>query len=144
MLVVARRVQESLIIPSIQAAIHVVAVRSNAVRLGVEAPSEVTVLRGELYERLGRPETPPAASVPPEAAARHEHLLRNHLNNVSLALGMLRRQLGASLTVGVRTLLDRAAEECQILGQHLQALCATEVQAGTPAVAPASLLGAGI
>ncbi len=142
MLVIARRVQESLVLPSVEASIHVVAVRSHAVRLGIEAPPEVTVLRGELYERLGGREAQPGATGPPEpGAARREHQLRNHLNNVSLALGMLRRQLGSCLSVGARALLDRATDECVALRQHLEAPARTEVQAVT--APPVSVNGAG-
>jgi carbon storage regulator CsrA len=144
MLVIARRVQECLVLPSVRASIQVVAVRSNAVRLGIEAPPEVTVLRGELYEQLAGPEAQPNATGPPEAeTARREHALRNHLNNISLVLGMLRRQLGPCLTVAARALLDRAGDECVALRQHLE----TQPRAGAQAVAvtppSASLNGAG-
>jgi carbon storage regulator CsrA len=144
MLVIARRVQECLVLPSVQASIHVVAVRSNAVRLGVEAPPEVTVLRGELYERLGGSEAPAGAAGPPESgAARREHALRNHLNNISLALGMLRRQLGPSSTTGARELLDRAGDECVALRQLLETRPRAEVLAVTVTPPPASVNGAG-
>jgi carbon storage regulator CsrA len=142
MLVIARRVQESLVFPSVQAAIHIVAARSNAVRLGIEAPPEVTVLRGELYERLGGAKVQPAGTGPPEVEAAHrEHALRNHLNNISLALGMLRRQLRACLTAEARAVLDRAEHECLALRQQLE----TPARAGAPAVpvTPVSANGAG-
>jgi carbon storage regulator CsrA len=140
MLVIARREQENLIIPSAQATIRVVAIRSGSVRLGVEAPPEVKVYREELYDRLraaGADTAPPAA--PPQAAAGHsEHQVRNHLNNITLALGMLRRQLGTSLTAGVQALLDAAAGECVALRQQLGG----EAESAAPAVL--SLGGAGI
>jgi carbon storage regulator CsrA len=144
MLVIARREQENLVIPSARATIRVVAIRSGSVRLGVEAPPEVKVYREELYERLrvaGADTAPPAA--PPQPAADHsEHQVRNHFNNITLALGMLRRQLGTSLTTGVQTLLDAAAGECVALRQQLTALLGGEAESAAPAVL--SLGGAGI
>jgi carbon storage regulator len=145
MLVIARRAQESLIIPSARATIRVVAIRSGSVRLGVEAPPEVTVYREELYERL-RAGGEAAAEVSPlsPSPGRHEHLVRNHLHNMTQALGMLRRQLGNSLTAGAQALLDRAAGECAALRQQLAALLGGETQSDTPALVAASLSGAGI
>jgi carbon storage regulator CsrA len=144
MLVIARRAQESLIIPSARATIRVVAIRSASVRLGVEAPPEVTVYREELYERLAAAGADVAdlSSPPPPDAGRSEHQVRNHLNNITLALGMLRRQLGASLTAGVQALLDAAAGECVSLRQQLAALLGGEAESAAPAAA--SLGGAGI
>ena len=144
MLVIARRAQESLLIPSARATIRVVAIRAGSVRLGVEAPPEVKVYREELYERLGAAgaDTGPLASPSLPEAGRPEHLVRNHLNNITLALGMLRRQLGASLTAGVQALLDAAAGECVSLRQQLAALLGVEAESAAPAAA--SLGGAGI
>src|SRR5437764_13796245 len=103
MLVIARRAQENLIIPSARATLRGVAIRSGSVRLGIEAPPEVKVYREELYERLVAVDADAAPPLPD--AGRSEHLVRNHLNNIALALGMLRRQLGASLTARVQALL---------------------------------------
>jgi carbon storage regulator CsrA len=145
MLVIARRAQESLIIPSARATIQVVAIRSGSVRLGVEAPPEVKVYREELYERLQETGAGAASSFPPVPdAGGSEHQVRNHLNNITLALGMLRRQLGASLTAGVQAFLDAAAGECVALRQQLAALLGGETGSETKTSVEPSLNGAGI
>jgi carbon storage regulator CsrA len=146
MLVIARRAQESLIIPSARATIQVVAIRSGSVRLGVEAPPEVKVYREELYERLKETDAgaAPLDSPPLPDAGSSEHQVRNHLNNITLALGMLRRQLGASLTAGVQALLDAAAGECVALRQQLAALLGGEAGSETQTPVQPSLNGAGI
>jgi carbon storage regulator CsrA len=144
MLVIARRAQESLIIPSARATIQVVAIRSGSVRLGVEAPPEVKVYREELYERLKETDAGAASSFPPVPDAGSEHQVRNHLNNITLALGMLRRQLGASLTAGVQAFLDAAAGECVALRQQLAALLEGEAGSETKTSVEPSLNGAGI
>ena len=50
MLVLSRRLQEKLYFPSIGLILHVLSVRRGAVRLGIEAPPEVTVLREEVQD----------------------------------------------------------------------------------------------
>ena len=54
MLVLSRRLTEKLYFPGIRLIIHVLSVRRGAVRLGIEAPPEVTILREEV-------QSPPAA-----------------------------------------------------------------------------------
>jgi carbon storage regulator CsrA len=48
MLVLSRRVGERIFIPSIDAYVKVLAVKGGTVRLSIEAPAEVRVLREEL------------------------------------------------------------------------------------------------
>ena len=51
MLVLSRRLQEKLYFPGIHLIVHVLSVRRGAVRLGIEAPPELTVLREEVQAR---------------------------------------------------------------------------------------------
>ena len=51
MLVLARRLNERIVIPSIQAAIQVVGIQGGIVRLGFEAPTDVKVFREEGVRR---------------------------------------------------------------------------------------------
>jgi carbon storage regulator len=48
MLVLSRRCRESVVLPADGVTIRVLEIRANRVRLGIEAPSGVSVLRGEL------------------------------------------------------------------------------------------------
>ena len=48
MLVLSRRVNESIVIPDLGISIRVLKIKGNSVRIGVEAPSEIKVIRGEL------------------------------------------------------------------------------------------------
>jgi carbon storage regulator CsrA len=54
MLVLSRRRKEKIILPGLNVTIQVVAIKPGVVRLGIEAPSEVAVLREELQ---GKPQT---------------------------------------------------------------------------------------
>ncbi len=52
MLVLSRKPEQSIVLDN-RIRIHVLQVRGNTVRLGIEAPPEVTVLRSELMSRGG-------------------------------------------------------------------------------------------
>ena len=57
MLVLSRRPDEKIFFPGINITVQVVEVRGGRVRLGIEAPPEVTILREEL--RGGEGQQPP-------------------------------------------------------------------------------------
>jgi carbon storage regulator len=61
-LVLTRRLHESIVIPGRDVTIRVVAVKGGTVRISIEAPPDVPILRGELFDpsqavaREGQPE----------------------------------------------------------------------------------------
>jgi carbon storage regulator len=62
MLVLSRKLGEQIVIPDRGVVLTVLALRGNEVRLGISAPSDVDVYRGELWLRLnpsGRAEASP-------------------------------------------------------------------------------------
>jgi carbon storage regulator len=72
MLVVTRKAGESIVIGD-KIIITVVAVEGDRVRIGVEAPKEVTILRQELYEAVGQ-ENRAAAGTGPDVLAQMPRL----------------------------------------------------------------------
>jgi carbon storage regulator CsrA len=52
MLVLSRRLNEKIVLPGLSITVQVLDVRRGAVRLGIDAPPEVTVLREEV---VGKP-----------------------------------------------------------------------------------------
>lgn len=54
MLVLSRRLQEKIVIPGLDVTIQVVSIKPGSVRLGIEAPPEISVLREELRDRETR------------------------------------------------------------------------------------------
>lgn len=65
MLILTRRVGETLMIGE-QVAVTVLGVKGNQVRVGINAPKEVTVHREEIFQRIQQP-AEPAATTPGEA-----------------------------------------------------------------------------
>jgi carbon storage regulator len=57
MLVLTRRPSESVVFPGLGITIRVAAVKGNAVRVGIEAPPNVVILRQELLADTGREES---------------------------------------------------------------------------------------
>ncbi len=51
MLVLSRHRHQKILLPSIDAVIHVLQVKGNTVQIGIEAPREVPIIRAELHER---------------------------------------------------------------------------------------------
>ncbi len=139
MLVLARRLHERIIIPSIRTAIEVTAVKPGFVRLGIEAPPDVTVLREEVYRRAPGPE---GAALPARAdaearLARARHAWRHRLNNLGLGLALLRQQLPAGAAPEAWGTLDRIEAEVRELCRELRALLDEEPAAsGAQACSP--------
>jgi two-component system OmpR family response regulator len=115
MLVLSRRLNEKLVIPSIETAIQVVSVRSGVVRLGITAPPEVLVLREELRDRKAQwNET--AAPAPGNAWAR---LVGRRLDLACQGFDLLRRHMQAGLYGEAEETLERIDDELRMLRQRL-------------------------
>jgi carbon storage regulator CsrA len=50
MLVLSRRSSEKIVLPSLGVTIQVVAIKSGVVRLGIEAPPDISIVREELLD----------------------------------------------------------------------------------------------
>jgi carbon storage regulator CsrA len=122
MLVLARQRYERIVMPGIPATIEVVAIRPHGVRLGIEAPPEVVILREEVLRRDGVPPTPRVKAEPDAEArlAQVRHVLRNRLHAVALGLELLRRQPHDCSASESEAMLHRLEEEVRTLDQQLR------------------------
>jgi carbon storage regulator CsrA len=120
MLVLTRRPLQKILFPGINTTVQVVAVRSGAVRLGIEAPPEIIVLREELSARA-RTQEPGAGPRPAGADGPTlrplNHLLRNWLDVAAIGLALLHRQTRAGLT---ETTVDPLDQEIGALRRQMQ------------------------
>lgn len=90
MLVLSRKPNDRILFPELGITIHVVKVDGRSVRLGVEAPRDVHVLRHEVA-----PDRQRYSAVERESAAppSPRHRVRNRLNTALLSLGLLQRKI---------------------------------------------------
>jgi carbon storage regulator CsrA len=110
MLVLSRRAEEQIILPSVPAIIKVVAVQSNVVRLGIDAPGTVPILRAELVRDQQGTRCDPAA---PSPSPNLNHEVRNRVNNLLLGLTLLRVRMQDDAET--MQLLGRMEEELRSL-----------------------------
>ncbi len=119
MLVLSRRINEKILLPSIHASVEVLDIKGDRVRLGIEAPASVTILREELAGRqsgampAGKPalaaKQPSATAIEAmeELARKSRHQFRNHLNSATIGIAALvQRQIprpGSSLAGRIDT-----------------------------------------
>jgi len=54
-LVLSRRTQEKIVLPGLNITVQVVAIRGGVVRIGIEAPPDVAIVREELLEQARGP-----------------------------------------------------------------------------------------
>jgi carbon storage regulator CsrA len=121
MLVLSRRPNDKILFPSINATVQIVSVKGATVRLGIEAPPEVAILREELQNRAekGRANFPPVETA--EARLRElRHLVRNRLNVTSIGLGLLRQQARAGRSDDLERTVSKMEEEMQMLRRRLE------------------------
>jgi len=108
-LVLSRRLKEKLLIPCVRTAIQVIAASPGSVRLGINAPSYVAVLREELV---------PPESFPDPATEARDSLI-NRLNNLSLGLALASRHARAGKAEELLAALDGLGREFQFLCEQL-------------------------
>ena len=91
MLVVTRRSQEKLLFPDIGLKIQILRILGGNVRIGIDAPKELTVLRNELMDDDSK------KGCYGEMARQLRHQLRNDLQQVSVALHLFKELREADL-----------------------------------------------
>jgi carbon storage regulator len=64
MLVLSRRLGQKIVFPGLNVAVQVVLIDGGKVRLGIEAPSDVVILREELWKERNEPVAEPLAARP--------------------------------------------------------------------------------
>lgn len=110
MLVLSRRQGQRILFPNLDIAVQVLPSKGSTIRLGIEAPSHVNVLR----EEVAATATLPRSS---EEASRERHDLHGRLNTLGIALHVIEKQLRAGLTDDAEQTLHQAQEVLERLPQ---------------------------
>jgi carbon storage regulator CsrA len=131
MLVLTRRLKEKIVFPSINTEIQVLGLKGGQVRLGIEAPPQVAVLREELAGQRedwnGNETEPRLASAGSSSLREFGHLVRNRLNDIGLNLAVLRQQLDqaqadpAHSAISRNSTISRIEEDLKKLRHELEA-----------------------
>lgn len=111
MLVLSRRINEDVLFPNSGIRLRILHLKGNMVRVGIEAPPEVEILRGELA---------PAQSSPNSSSGKADrHHLRNQLNRVTLGLHYFQQQWQAGLMTDANDTLSRVLEVLDTIDRDL-------------------------
>jgi carbon storage regulator CsrA len=105
MLVLSRRPSQAILFPASDIRLQVLDIKGSTVKIGVEAPPGVRILRDELLARPAPQEAAVGFSPPSD-----RHALRNRLNKVNLALHLFRRQWQAGLGAPAACTLETVFE----------------------------------
>jgi carbon storage regulator len=134
MLVLTRRTDEKIVLPTVPAVIKVVATQAGSVRLGIEAPEHVPILREELYQGEEAGPVPCATLAEGNRAvgpAPDEHALCRRVNALLRGLAALRDRLPKRAGAAVREAIDELEAEAKAL--RYDSACRDECYTGAPA-----------
>lgn len=112
MLVLSRRPNDEILFPNLGIKVRIVSVQGKRVRVGVEAPADVPVFRGELGSTT--PDEAGLSARKADSESERRHTLKNQLNTAVLGLHLAQRQLAVgnheaaeeSMVVALRRLAD--------------------------------------
>jgi carbon storage regulator CsrA len=119
MLVLSRRLNEKLLFPSINTTIQIVSSKRGIVRLGIEAPPEVKVLREEIAHRETALAEPVTISHD-QPLKRQVSQLRDRLLRTGIGLGTVQLLLDTGNSEAAQRVLGRIRDEFQLLRRGVE------------------------
>ena len=137
MLVLSRKQDQKVTFPSLGITVQILHVKGSSVRLGIDAPLEVRIIRDELKDDATKKTPPRAHVVRLPANLRHE--LRNKLNSVSIALHLFKQELEAGYHEDAEATFNKLVEHVEKLGSN-QALSRDGISADKVAESTALLV----
>jgi carbon storage regulator CsrA len=121
MLILSRKPDESILFPNLGIRLEILQVNGKTVKVGIDAPREIGILRGELTgdaARLASLERNAAAdSVVSRSTRTERHELRNRIHTARMALELLRKQLEAGLHDKADLTLQKAIGSLEVLDE---------------------------
>ena len=112
MLVLSRGPTDKIIFPNLDITVEILRIAGNRVRVGIDAPKDVRVLRHELVDE-------PSGMGASTRTSHLSHEFRNRLNTANLALHLLQRQLDAGLAEEAEATLQKALRELDTLNETI-------------------------
>ncbi len=115
MLVLSRRQDDKIVFPNLGITVEILKIAGRCVRIGVEAPPDVRVLRHELADKLAQSTSSPITA----QAKSRDHRLRNRLNKATIGLQLAQKQLELGQLDGADQTLAKVLSEFQTLDDDL-------------------------
>jgi carbon storage regulator CsrA len=123
MLVLARRADESIVFPNVGIKLKVIRIKGQVARLGIEAPEDVSILRGEIAPVDVDPRQPSGAARMDDSqqpSAEWIHALRNRLNYALLSAEVLQQQVDSGHPEEFSEKFSSLLDELQSLDEMLE------------------------
>jgi carbon storage regulator CsrA len=115
MLVLSRKADQKVCFPGLGITVHILQVKGSSVRVGVDAPVEVRIMRDELQDDSSASQARThVVRLPREL--RHE--LRNQLNTLSLALHLFKQEIDSGRLQDAEETFDKLVEHIEQLSQN--------------------------
>lgn len=143
MLVLSRKEDQTIVFPNLGITLEILRVKGNSVRVGVDAPKSVKIVRGELLER--DEESAPTgifSGLKKNLATldlKTRHRLRNYLNEASLSVDVAQKKIATGGNADAEKFLSRAVVALNDLNQEFEklSLFSSSDQNETQALPPA-------
>ena len=105
MLVLSRRIDDAIVFPDLGISIEILQQKGNSIRVGIDAPIEVRVLRGELLDSNQK------RGAKYRLTGESEHEVRNKLNSLNIASAFARQLIErGEYTLAANKLYDALVE----------------------------------
>ncbi len=112
MLVLSRRNKEVIRFPEVGITVEILRIKGSTVRVGIDAPIEISVVRGELDDHRPR-QTIRKISLP----AGDDHALRNQLNTLTIASALIKKLVEAGRTTEACSHLEATLGRLEQFGE---------------------------
>ena len=127
MLVLSRRPSEKILFPNVGISVEIIQTKGNTVRVGIEAPEDIRILRGELEQT--EPHCNPLKKMDRVAISSQtnaDHLdasqlaeINGRIEEISLALALAQNQQRQGLSEHVEVALEQAIDRLTELKQQV-------------------------
>ena len=129
MLVLSRKSQQSIDFPTLGISVQILKVAGHTVRIGIDAPREVPVLRNEAQAFEETFERAAKLQAEQEGDRAVRHAIRGRLHNAALSLHLAEEQLKRGLTERAEDVIQNALEQLSLIEVDLAPPAPTEKEA---------------